>query len=97
MYVYIYIVYIYIYIHTHTQAHTRKVGFRRVELFEKIGRRDNQFIVAVGKNSNVPSISFYYWFLKTLNTWRLSNTDISVVVSPASAQLDGTCLDVVWT
>ncbi len=46
----------------------------------------------MGKNPNVASIRFYYWFLKTLNTWRWSNADFSVVVAVARAQLKGTLL-----
>jgi hypothetical protein len=32
-----------------------KAGFFRVELFGKIGRREDQFIFAVGRNPNSPS------------------------------------------
>jgi hypothetical protein len=75
-----------------TRSMRSKAGFRRAECFGKSGRRDDQFIFAVGKNSNVACIRFYYWFLKTLNTCRSSNADFSVVVSLARAQLERTQL-----
>jgi hypothetical protein len=67
-----------------------KLGPAELSSSEKLGDETANLFLPLEKNPNVPSIRFYYWFLKTLNTWRSSNADFSVVVTLARAQLGGT-------